>query len=119
MRGDRNERLTILSAAEKLALYGLPSFDDFGVIVLFMQIGALWSKKALQINQLHWLHKSACRVGGFPSVNGRKTHQSARKGRSPQTTPKSGDADLGESLKWRGGLGRLHVIFELFNNAPP
>jgi hypothetical protein len=54
------------------------------VIVLFMQIGALWSKKALQINQLHWLHKSACRVGGFPSVNGRKTHQSARKGRSPQ-----------------------------------
>lgn len=29
MRGDRSRRLTILSAAEKLALYGLPNFDDF------------------------------------------------------------------------------------------
>ncbi len=29
MRGDRNRRLTILSEAEKLALYGLPDFDDF------------------------------------------------------------------------------------------
>jgi TnpA family transposase len=28
-RGDRNKRLTILSEAEKLALYGLPNFDDF------------------------------------------------------------------------------------------
>ncbi len=28
-RGDRNKRLTILSKAEKLALYGLPNFDDF------------------------------------------------------------------------------------------
>jgi|SRR5665213_81435 len=29
MRGDRSRRLTILSAAEKLALYGRPDFDDF------------------------------------------------------------------------------------------
>jgi hypothetical protein len=28
-RGDRNKRLTIPSEAEKLALYGLPNFDDF------------------------------------------------------------------------------------------
>lgn len=35
MRGDRNERLTILSGAEKLALYGLPNFDDFQRIEFF------------------------------------------------------------------------------------
>ena len=35
MRGDRNERLTILSEAEKLALYGLPNFDDFQRIEFF------------------------------------------------------------------------------------
>ncbi len=29
MRGDRSNRLTVLSEAEKLALYGLPEFDDF------------------------------------------------------------------------------------------
>jgi len=29
VRGDRNLRLTILSEAEKVALYGLPDFDDF------------------------------------------------------------------------------------------
>ncbi len=29
MRGDRNKRLTVLTEAEKLALYGLPDFDDF------------------------------------------------------------------------------------------
>ena len=29
MRGDPSKRLTILSEAEKLALYGLPDFDDF------------------------------------------------------------------------------------------
>lgn len=29
MRGDSNERLTILSEAEKTALYGIPDFDDF------------------------------------------------------------------------------------------
>ena len=29
MRGDSNERLTILSEAERTALYGIPSFDDF------------------------------------------------------------------------------------------
>lgn len=29
MRGDRNRRLTILAEAEKLAIYGLPDFDDF------------------------------------------------------------------------------------------
>jgi hypothetical protein len=34
-RGDRNKRLTILSEAEKLALYGLPNFDDFQRIEFF------------------------------------------------------------------------------------
>jgi hypothetical protein len=29
MRADPSKRLTILSEAEKLALYGLPDFDDF------------------------------------------------------------------------------------------
>ena len=29
MRGDLGKRLTVLSKAEKLALYGLPDFDDF------------------------------------------------------------------------------------------
>lgn len=35
MRGDSNKRLTILSAAEKLALYGLPQFDDFQRVEFF------------------------------------------------------------------------------------
>ncbi|MDX8379199.1 MAG: hypothetical protein R8K48_04020 [Gallionella sp.] len=35
MRGDRNERLTILSEVEKVALYGLPVFDDFQRIEFF------------------------------------------------------------------------------------
>ena len=29
MRGDPNRRLTILTEAEKVALYGIPEFDDF------------------------------------------------------------------------------------------
>ena len=29
MRGDRSKRLTALTETEKLALYGLPAFDDF------------------------------------------------------------------------------------------
>jgi hypothetical protein len=29
MRADRSKRLTVLSEAERLALYGLPDFDDF------------------------------------------------------------------------------------------
>ena len=35
LRGDRNKRLTILSEAEKLALYGLPNFDDFQRVEFF------------------------------------------------------------------------------------
>ena len=35
MRGDPGKRLTILSKAEKLALYGLPDFDDFQRTELF------------------------------------------------------------------------------------
>ncbi|WP_372827981.1 DUF4158 domain-containing protein [Polaromonas sp.] len=35
MRGDNNERLTILSDAEKTALYGIPHFDDFQRIEFF------------------------------------------------------------------------------------
>ena len=40
MRGDRNERLTILSEAEKNALYGLPVFDDFQRIEFFAMTDA-------------------------------------------------------------------------------
>ena len=35
MRGDSNERLTILSEAEKTALYGIPGFDDFQRVEFF------------------------------------------------------------------------------------
>ena len=35
MRGDSNERLTILSEAEKTALYGIPHFDDFQRLEFF------------------------------------------------------------------------------------
>ena len=35
MRGDGNERLTILSEAEKTALYGIPGFDDFQRVEFF------------------------------------------------------------------------------------
>jgi len=35
MRGDNNERLTILLEAEKRALYGIPYFDDFQRIEFF------------------------------------------------------------------------------------
>lgn len=35
MRGDRNKRLTILSETEKLALYGLPDFDDLQRLEFF------------------------------------------------------------------------------------
>jgi TnpA family transposase len=40
MRGDRNERLTILSEAEKTALYGIPNFDDFQRIEFFAMTDA-------------------------------------------------------------------------------
>jgi TnpA family transposase len=35
MRGDSNERLTILSGAEKTALYGIPEFNDFQRLEFF------------------------------------------------------------------------------------
>ncbi len=35
MRGDPNRRLTILTEAEKVALYGIPEFDDFQRIEFF------------------------------------------------------------------------------------
>jgi hypothetical protein len=35
MRGDINERLTILSEAEKTALYGIPDLDDFQRVEFF------------------------------------------------------------------------------------
>jgi hypothetical protein len=35
MRGDNNERLTVLSEAEKTALYGIPYFDDFQRVEFF------------------------------------------------------------------------------------
>jgi TnpA family transposase len=40
MRGDRNERLTILSGAEKTALYGIPDFDDFQRLEFFAMTDA-------------------------------------------------------------------------------
>ncbi|MEI8171536.1 MAG: DUF4158 domain-containing protein [Rhodoferax sp.] len=40
MRGDINKRLTILSEAEKTALYGLPVFDDFQRIEFFAMTDA-------------------------------------------------------------------------------
>lgn len=40
MRGGSNERLTILSDAEKTALYGIPSFDDFQRIEFFAMTDA-------------------------------------------------------------------------------
>ena len=40
MRGDRNARLTILSEAEKTALYGIPNFDDFQRIAFFAMTDA-------------------------------------------------------------------------------
>ena len=35
MRGDSSTRLTLLCDAEKLALYGLPDFDDFQRVEFF------------------------------------------------------------------------------------
>ena len=40
MRGDNNERLTILSEAEKTALYGIPDFGDFQRIEFFAMTDA-------------------------------------------------------------------------------
>jgi hypothetical protein len=40
MRGDRSKRLTILSESEKLALYGLPDFDDFQRLEFFAMSAA-------------------------------------------------------------------------------
>ena len=40
MRGDRSQRLTILSEAEKLALDGLPDFDDFQRVEFFAMTDA-------------------------------------------------------------------------------
>ncbi len=40
MRGDSNERLTILSEAEKTALYGIPDFDDFQRVEFFAMTDA-------------------------------------------------------------------------------
>jgi hypothetical protein len=35
MRGDSNERLTILTETEKTALYNIPNFDDFQRVEFF------------------------------------------------------------------------------------
>lgn len=40
MRGDESKRLTILSKAEKTALYALPEFDDFQRIEFFAMADA-------------------------------------------------------------------------------
>jgi len=40
MRGDRNERLTILSESEKTALYGIPNFDEIQRIKFFAMTDA-------------------------------------------------------------------------------
>ena len=40
MRGDPNARLTILSEVEKIAVYGIPNFDDFQRIEFFAMTDA-------------------------------------------------------------------------------
>lgn len=45
MRGDNNKRLTILSNAEKTALYGIPHFDDFQRLEFF---------GFCRVNRLEW-----------------------------------------------------------------
>ncbi|PLY42151.1 Tn3 family transposase [Janthinobacterium sp. ROICE36] len=64
MRGDRNERLTILSEAEKTALYGIPNFDDFQRITFFAMTDA---ERALALGRKSVLAQVYCllQIGYF------------------------------------------------------
>ena len=64
MRGDRNARLTILSEAEKTALYGIPNFDDFQRIAFFAMTDA---KRALALGRKSVLAQVYCllQIGYF------------------------------------------------------
>ena len=68
MRGDQNKRLTILTEAEKTALYGLPDFDDFQRIDLFAMADAehalAFARKGVA-TQLHCL----LQIGYFKAKN--------------------------------------------------
>jgi TnpA family transposase len=64
MRGDSNERLTILSEAEKTALYGIPGFDDFQRIEFFAMTEA---ERALALQRRGILKQVYCllQIGYF------------------------------------------------------
>ena len=64
MRGDSNERLTILSEAEKTALYGIPDFDDFQRIEFFAMTEA---ERALALQRRGILKQAYCllQIGYF------------------------------------------------------
>ena len=64
MRGDSNERLTILSEAEKTALYGIPDFDDFQRIEFFAMTEA---ERALALQRRGILKQVYCllQIGYF------------------------------------------------------
>ena len=64
MRGDRNARLTILSEAEKTALYGVSNFDDFQRIAFFAMTDA---ERALALERKSVLAQVYCllQIGYF------------------------------------------------------
>ena len=64
MRGDSNERLTILSEAEKTALYGTPDFDDFQRVDFFAMTEA---ERSLALQRRGILNQVYCllQIGYF------------------------------------------------------
>ena len=64
MRGDSNERLTILSEAEKTALYGAPDFDDFQRVEFFAMTEA---ERSLALQRRGILNQVYCllQIGYF------------------------------------------------------
>ena len=64
MRGDRGERLTILSEAEKTALYGIPNFDDFQRLEYFAMTD---SERSLALGRKSFLAQIYCllQIGYF------------------------------------------------------
>jgi len=59
MRGDSNERLTILSEAEKTALYGIPGFDEFQRVDFFAMTEA---ERSLALQRRGLLKQVYCLV---------------------------------------------------------
>ncbi len=64
MRGDSNERLTILSEAEKIALYGIPAFDDFQRVEFFAMTD---TERSLALGRKSFLAQVYCllQIGYF------------------------------------------------------